>query len=80
MVLPSVAILPPPIARLLEDHAFYVERNLLALRNTRLANLFGGAALTLPAPHASCGLMAMGPAHSEERLLRLGAALESALA
>ena len=61
--LPAVACLPPPVATLLEaDESYYTERNLLALRNTRLANLLGLAAITLPLPGPpDDGLMLFGP-------------------
>jgi aspartyl-tRNA(Asn)/glutamyl-tRNA(Gln) amidotransferase subunit A len=79
VLLPTVASLPPPRARLLEDPGFYVAENLLALRNTRVANMLGLPALTLPTGVASCGLMALGLPMGEARLLRLGAAMEAAL-
>ena len=64
----------------MNDHEYYVTENLLALRNTRIGNLMGLAALTLPTGTPSCGLMMMGYPGSEEALLRLGSAAESALA
>ncbi len=80
ILMPSVSILPPRVAPLLADPAAFVTSNLHALRNTRIANLFGLCALTLPTATPSCGLMAMAPAGDEARLLRIGAALEMALA
>jgi aspartyl-tRNA(Asn)/glutamyl-tRNA(Gln) amidotransferase subunit A len=80
VVLPTSPILPPDARRLTEDDGYYVTENLLALRNTRIANLFGLAALTLPTGQPSCGLSLMAGAGQEERLLRLGAACETALA
>ncbi|MEM8592652.1 MAG: amidase family protein [Pseudomonadota bacterium] len=80
VILPTCPILPPEIARLESDHDYYVARNLLTLRNTRIGNLMGSAALTLPTGTPSCGFMMVGPPMSEERLLRLGAAAERALA
>jgi aspartyl-tRNA(Asn)/glutamyl-tRNA(Gln) amidotransferase subunit A len=80
VVLPSSPILPPNEARLLEDADYYVTENLLALRNTRIGNLMGGCALTLPTGVPSCGISLMAPPMAEERLLRLGAAVEAALA
>ncbi|MHA6262974.1 amidase [Arenibacterium sp. CAU 1754] len=77
---PSVPILPPNLDQLVADHAFYVSENLLTLRNTRVGNLMGLAALTLPTGTPSCGLMMMSPPDTEEALLRLGAAAEAALA
>ena len=79
VIMPSSPILPPEIARLESDHDYYVERNLLALRNTRIGNLMGSASLTLPTGTASCGFMMVCPPMSEERMLRLGAAVENAL-
>lgn len=79
VVLPASPILPPVTARLESEHAYYVERNLLALRNTRIGNLMGAASLTLPTGTPSCGFMLITPPYSEERLLRLGAAVEAAL-
>jgi aspartyl-tRNA(Asn)/glutamyl-tRNA(Gln) amidotransferase subunit A len=80
VLLPTVAILPPNVERALADHAWFTAENLLALRNARVATLFGLTALTLPTGVPSCGLIAMAPPGSEARLLRLGAAMEAALA
>ncbi len=77
---PTSPILPPNLERLLSDHDYYVTENLLALRNTRIGNLMGLAALTLPTGTAGCGLMMLGYPGSEEALLRLGSAAETALA
>ena len=77
---PTAPILPPNLDRLMIDHEYYVTENLLALRNTRIGNLMGLAALTLPTGTPSCGLMMLGYPGSEEALLRLGSAAESALA
>jgi aspartyl-tRNA(Asn)/glutamyl-tRNA(Gln) amidotransferase subunit A len=80
VIAPTVAIPPPPVDRLLAEPAFYAERNLLALRNARLANFLGLCALTLPTGAPACGLMLYGRPREEGRLLRLGAAAERALA
>ncbi|CUK11677.1 Glutamyl-tRNA(Gln) amidotransferase subunit A [Ruegeria denitrificans] len=77
---PTAPILPPNLDRLMNDHEYYVTENLLALRNTRIGNLMGLAALTLPTGTPGCGLMMMGYPGSEEALLRLGSAAEAALA
>jgi len=79
VILPTSPILPPDAARLMQDHDYYVSENLLALRNTRIGNLFGLAVLTLPTAQPSCGISLMTPAFSEARLLRLGMAAERAL-
>ena len=80
VLIPSCAILPPKIADLEADEAFYVERNLTALRNTRIGNLMGCCALTLPTDVPSCGIMLNTLPMQEERLLRIGTAAEAALA
>ncbi|MGC1505963.1 MAG: amidase family protein [Sulfitobacter sp.] len=79
VLLPSSAMLPPNMARLESDHDYYVSENLLALRNTRIGNLMGLCALTLPTDTPSCGLMLMCPPNMEEHLLRVGTAVEEAL-
>ncbi|WP_135449441.1 amidase [Tabrizicola caldifontis] len=79
VLLPTSPILPPDAGRLMSDDAYYVTENLLALRNTRIANLMGLCALTLPTSQPSCGISLMGAAGGEARLLRLGAAAEQAL-
>ena len=79
VLIPTSAILPPNTQRLLEDPAYFTAENLLALRNTRIGNVLGLCVLTLPTSQPSCGLSLMGPAMQEERLLRLGAAVEQAL-
>ena len=77
---PTAPILPPNLERLMNDHDYYVSENLLALRNTRIGNLMGLAALSLPTGSPGCGLMMLGYPGSEEALLRLGSAAEAALA
>ncbi len=79
VLLPTSPILPPDANRLMTDDAYYVTENLLALRNTRIGNLMGICALTLPTSQPSCGISLMAGAGEEARLLRLGAAAERAL-
>ncbi|MBY5933240.1 amidase [Tateyamaria omphalii] len=76
---PSAPILPPNLERLNSDSDYYKTENLMALRNTRVGNLMGICALTLPTGVPSCGIMLMGFRDGEEALLRLGAAAELAL-
>lgn len=80
VLLPTAPILPPNLERLNTDHDYYITENLLALRNTRIGNLMGLCALSLPTGTPSCGIMLMAPPNCEGALLRLGAAAESALA
>jgi len=79
VILPSAPNLPPDRARLMRDDAYYVSENLLTLRNTRVANLMGLCAVTLPTGRASCGLMLCGKPMREEALLRVAMAAERAL-
>lgn len=76
---PSAANLPPDHERLMTDDDYYVTENLLTLRNTRIGNLMGGCAVTLPTGVTSCGIQMLAPPLAEERLLRLAAAAEQAL-
>ncbi|MFY9244514.1 MAG: amidase family protein [Roseicyclus sp.] len=80
VLLPTVPNLPPDVDRLMQDPDFYVTENLITLRNTRVGNLMGLCGLTLPTGVPSCGLMMLGEAMGDERLLRLGAAAEAVLA
>lgn len=80
VIIPSCPIMPPNAARLVEDHAYFVTENLLTLRNTRIGNLMGLCAVTLPTGLPSTGIMLMGAPNTEERLLRLCLAAEAALA
>lgn len=76
VLLPTAPILPPNLERLMTDQDYYITENLLALRNTRIGNLMGSAAISLPTGVPSCGLMMLGQGGSEERLLRLASAAE----
>lgn len=79
VILPTAPILPPPVDRLLAEPDYYVRANLMTLRNTRIGNLLGLPALTLPTGTPSCGITLMGRPMGEARLLRLGAAAEAAI-
>ncbi len=77
---PTTPILPPRIDRLISDSNYFAKKNLLALRNTRVANLLGLCSLTLPTEKDYCGLMILSPANTEQKLLRLGASIERIIA
>ena len=79
VLIPSSSILPPDRERLLSDDGYFISENLLALNNTRIGNLMGLCALTLPTETAGTGIMAMSAPYTEARLLRIGAAIEAAL-
>ncbi len=79
VVAPTVAVPPPPIAPLEADAAAYAKAALLAVRNTRIGNLLGLCAITLPCGLADglpVGLMFMAPPFGEGGLLRLASAAE----
>ncbi|WP_375260634.1 amidase [Palleronia sp.] len=80
VLLPTCPILPPEAARLEADSDYYVARNLLTLRNTRIGNLMGLPGLSVPTGAPSVGLLIQTPPRTEARLLRIGRAVESALA
>ena len=75
-IAPTTAILPPEISKLLNDNEYFSERNLLALRNTRFANLMGLPALTLPTDSNFCGFMIIGKPFQEKELLNIGKDIE----
>jgi len=80
VIMPTSPSLPPNLARIDADDEYYVAENLLALRNTRIGNLMGLCALSLPTGTPSCGIMFCAAAMAEARLLRLGHAAEQVLA
>jgi len=65
---------------LLSDGEYYKRQNLLALKNTRIANLLGLSSLTIPTGFPSVGFMLMAKPNSEESLLSIGATIEKMLA
>ena len=73
---PTTPILPPRIDSLLSDNSYFSEKNLLALRNTRFANLMNLPALTIPTNSNFCGLMVMGKPFKEKSLLKIGKSIE----
>ncbi|MGB0959151.1 MAG: amidase [Halocynthiibacter sp.] len=79
VLIPSSPILSPNLDRLATDHGYYVSENLLALRNTRIGNLMGLPAVTIPTGVPSCGMMVMGQPFGEEHLLRVCHGVEGAL-
>lgn len=79
VLVPTTANLPPQTAALLADHDYFTSENLRTLRNTRIGNLMGLCALTLPTQTPCAGLSLMAGPMQEARLLRLGAAAEAAL-
>lgn len=79
VAIPTAPILPPNAARLIDDPAYFAAENLLALRNTRIANVLGLCALTLPTGLPMTGVSLMAAPHGEGKLLRLAQAAEAIL-
>lgn len=83
VLMPTTPNHAPKIADIAASDDVYVRENLLALRNTRLGNLFGLCSLALPNGMTGSGqpasLMLFAPPFDEARLLRVGAAIEAAL-
>ena len=80
LVMPTSPHLPPLTQMLLDDEAYFTEKNLLTLRNTRLGNLLICSSLTVPTGTPMCGFMLFAAPGQEARLLRAGRAIEKALA
>ena len=76
ILVPTSPIKPPSIAKLLDDHEFFTESNLLALRNTRIANSLNLCALTMPTETDFSGLMFMRGPNTEFDLMSIGLAIE----
>ncbi len=76
ILVPTSPIKPPRITQLMDDHDLFTEKNLLALRNTRIANSLNLCALTLPTKTDFSGLMLMGPPNNEFDLMSIGLAIE----
>ena len=83
VILPTVAIAPPPIAELVSGGEAYGRANRMALRNTTIGNQLGVCAVTLPCGNDDNGLpigmMLQSAPYTEERLLSLALAVEHAL-
>jgi aspartyl-tRNA(Asn)/glutamyl-tRNA(Gln) amidotransferase subunit A len=79
ILLPTVAILPPQLSAFDEEGAF--DRiNLLALRNTTLANVIDGCSVSLPiAATPGAGLMLTAPAWRDLAMLEAAAVIEPVL-
>lgn len=84
VILPTVAIAPPPIAELEPGGEAYGRANRMALRNATIGNQLGACAITLPCGQDDnglpIGLMLQSAPYTEEKLLALSLAVEHGLA
>jgi len=79
VLMPTACVMPPNVGRLETDRDYYVRVNLLTLRNTRIVNLLGLCAITLPSGTPSCGLMICGKPFEERKILSLATQIEPIL-
>ena len=82
LIMPTLPIVPAPIAPLEADGDLWLSTNLKMIRNNGLANFFDRCALTVPCHvpgEAPVGLMLVGETMADRRLLSIGKAVEAAL-
>ncbi len=80
---PTVPIVAPPLQPLVESDDAFFATNALLLRNPSVVNMLDGCALSLPCHGAGdlpVGLMIWAPAMRDDDVLRIGLAVEAALA
>ncbi|MCA0044861.1 amidase [Celeribacter litoreus] len=82
ILMPTVATEAPVIAELDADEALYGSQNLLALRNTTVANFLDRCAISLPIPVTGLpvGLMLMGETMGDHKLFAVARAVEETFA
>ena len=73
---PTCPITPPLVQKLLENDEYFTKSNLLSLRNTRVANLFGLTSISLPTEINCCGLMLLSKPNDEINLLETAHTIE----
>jgi len=81
VVMPTVPIVPPRVADLVEEREYNLI-NLLILRNTALGNFLDRCAISLPCHRpgeAPVGFMLMGETMGDARLFRIATAVEALL-
>jgi aspartyl-tRNA(Asn)/glutamyl-tRNA(Gln) amidotransferase subunit A len=82
LVTPTIAVPAPAIAELKQNPELLRPREMLLLRNTRPANMWGLPAISVPCGFTSAGLpiglQIIGPHWGEDRILQLAYAYEQA--
>ena len=82
LLMPTVAIVAPPIDDIVASDELYWEMNPLILRNTTFGNFLDRCALTVPIHEqgeAPVGLMIVDDTGADAHLIRVGLAVESAV-
>jgi aspartyl-tRNA(Asn)/glutamyl-tRNA(Gln) amidotransferase subunit A len=80
LVMPTAAIVPPPIADLVADDAAFTKANMLALRNCTLINYTDGCGISLPVERAGeppVGLMLVAAGGADQQLFEVAAGVEA---
>ena len=80
LLMPTVAIVAPPIDDIVASDELYAEMNPFILRNTTFGNFLDRCALTIPIHEpgeAPAGLMVVDRTGADEHLIRVGLAVES---
>lgn len=81
LVMPTVPIVPPPLAAFDSD-ASYLQLNALVLRNPSIGNFIDGCSISLPirrAAEAPVGMMLIGRRGDDEKIFAIARALECVL-
>ncbi len=79
VLMPTVAVIAPPIDDIVASEELYAEMNPFILRNTTLGNFLDRCALTIPIHEpgaAPVGLMVMDRTGADDHLVRLGLGIE----
>ncbi len=82
LVMPTVPLVAPGVAELVDSDEAYFRANGLMLRNPSLINFLDGCALSMPCHEPDCapvGLMLAGPAMADRRILSVAGAVERCL-
>lgn len=82
IIYPTVAVIPPLLAPLIESDELYGKTNALVLRNTAVMNYFDACSLSLPCHvpgQAPVGLMLSARAGQDKHLIEIGLACEHIL-
>lgn len=81
LILPTTPIVPPTIAELADEDAYF-RANGWILRNPAIINFLNGCALSIPCHRAEqppVGFMVAAPAHHDAHLLQVGHTIETIL-
>lgn len=82
LLMPTVPLIAPEIAPLLESDEVFFNTNRLLLRNPSIINLLDGCAVSLPCHEQGSlpvGLMVAGPAMTDAHILAVSRAIEAVL-